>query len=165
MRRFRYSLGWAGAAAGLFLGWWPAAAQPCPCPTFDLTGVVKEADMILVGRALSATTDSTGAKWNDEVNGWRSNVEFQTRLLFDVQTIIKGAPPRFVEVVTPTGPCGFPFAVGETYVVVGKSQGQWLATDACKGNVSGAEAIDARVTAIRNALHPPPAPPEPRERR
>ena len=112
--------------------------------------------MIFVGRSLSATNDSSGATRNAEGDGWLSGAEYQTRLLFDVATILKGDPPRFVEVVTSTSPCGFRFAVGETYLVVGKRQGGALSTNSCLGTVSGLGAIDARAAAIRKVLHPAP---------
>ncbi len=120
--------------------------------------------MIFVGKSLSATNDSTGAMKNDS-GGWTGGVEFQTRLLFDVETVIKGELPRFVEVVTPTGSCGFAFTVGETYLVVGKGQGGAVSTDSCKGNVSGSAAIDSRAAAIRKVLYPDPMPARTRERR
>ena len=162
MRRGRRGAG--GVAAWFFLGAPPVAAQTCPCPTFDLPAIVQEADAIFVGRALSATNDSTGAMRNSN-GGWVGGADSQTRLLFDVQTVIKGAPPRFVEVVTPINPCMALFSVGETYLVVSKGQGAAVTTDTCKGNVSGSDAIDTRVEAIRNVLQAPPMPRETRERR
>jgi hypothetical protein len=132
---------------GLLLGSSPASAQSCPCPAFDLRAVVDEAEVIFVGKCLTATTDSTGATMHSD--DWQTGVEFQTRLAFDVQTAVKGRPPRFVEVVTPTGACGFAFTVGETYLVAGSWQGAVVSTDICKGNVSGLDASETRAEAIR----------------
>ena len=95
--------------------------------------------------------------------GRHARTEIQTRLLFDVATVLKGDPPRFAEVVTSTGPCEFRFAVGETYLVVGKRQGAMVNTDRCQGNVKGADTITDRVEAIRDALTVPP--PESRRHR
>ncbi len=154
IRHFRRSVQWLGVCPGLLLGSSPAPAQTCTCPAFELPAAVKQADVIFVGKSLSATNDSTAATGNSDGDGWLPGVEFQTRLLFDVETVVKGAPPRFIEVVTPTGSCGFPFAVGKIYLVVGRRRGEAVATDACQGNVSGFDAIDARAAAIREALHP-----------
>jgi len=164
-RRVRRSAAWAGVAAWFFLGAPPVAAQPCPCPTFDVAAIVQQAGVIFVGRALSATTESTRSM-RDSNGGWiGANDSQMTRLLFDVQTVIKGAPPRFVEVVTPLNLCGASFAVGETYLVVGNEAGAAVITDACKGNISGSDAINTRVEAIRNALEARPMPRETREPR
>jgi len=131
------------------------AAQTCPCATFDLAAVVKNADAIFVGRSLTATTDSTPPS-GDSTAGWTdAGVEFQTRLAFEVETAIKGNLPRFVEVISPIGPCGFRFSVGERYLVTGKVRGTAVATDSCKGNLSGSELVEARTAAIRELLRAP----------
>jgi len=79
-------------------------AQSCPCPTGGLPEAVKSADAIFIGRSLSATNDSIAPQRNG-AGGWKdAGVEFQTRLTFDVQTVIQGRLPRFAEVITPTGP-------------------------------------------------------------
>lgn len=163
IHRFRRSVLWAGTAVGLFLGPSPVAAQTCPCPSFDLSAVVEQADAIFIGKSLSATTDSTQATMNSD-GSWKAGDEGLTRLLFDVQTVIKGDPPRVVEVGTSPSPCGFAFAVGETYLVVGNGQGGSVTTDICNGNVSGLDAIDARAAAIRDILDPPPVPQKTRGR-
>ena len=139
---------WLGACLGLLGGASRAAANLCDCPALEIPAVVERADIIFVGKSLSATNDSSPAK-NDRLPA----VEFQTRLLFDVETVVKGDAPRFIEVVTSTNICGFPFAVGKTYLVVGKRQGARVSTDACQGNISGGDAIDDRVDAIRDVLH------------
>ena len=127
-------------------------AQGCPCPTLDLSGVARGADAIFVGRSLSATNDSA-APAEDGAGGWTGGGdEFQTRLTFDVQMVVKGKLPRFVEVVTPTGSCGFTFSVGEQYLIVGALHGTVVATDSCKGTVSGSDLIESRTEAIRDAL-------------
>lgn len=144
----RRAVRWLGACTGLCFGVLSGAAQTCPCPEFKLPAVVAQADIIFVGKSLSATTDSSALS-----GGRLPAIEFQTRLLFDVETVIKGKAPRFVEVVTPTSSCAFPFAVGKTYLVLGKRQGGAVSTDACQGNVSGNDAIDDRVDAIRDELH------------
>src|SRR5262249_53045410 len=107
-------------------------AQSCPCPAFDLAQSVKNADTIFVGRSLSATNDSAPAMRNGS-GGWKdAGVEFQTRLTFEVQTVIKGNLPRFAEVVTPTGLCGFGFAVGERYLIMGVRRGGGALTCSCQ---------------------------------
>jgi hypothetical protein len=128
-------------------------AQSCPCPRFDLSEVVKGADAIFVGTSLSATTDSTAPKGNSATGWTESGVEFQARLTFDVQTVLKGNPPRFVEVISPIGPCGFGLSVGERYLIIGQGRGAAVATDSCKGNLSGAGPIEARIGAIQKLLH------------
>ena len=132
-----------------------SAAQACPCPKYDLGAIVKQADVIFVGKVLSATGDSSGDMRKKDGTGL-GGVEYQGRFMLDVSTIIKGAPPRFVEVVTPAGPCGFMFAVGNTYLVTGAGQGRGtpVVTDICRGNVKG-EAIENRAALIRDMLHPP----------
>ncbi len=157
--RIRHAVQRAGAGAALLLGASLAAAQGCPCPSVDLPALVRESDVIFVGRSVSATTDSTPATESSDGNGWIGGIEFQTRLLFHVESVLKGGLPRFAEVTTPTGPCGFAFAVGETYLVVGRRQGAAVATDSCKGNVSGRDAIDARAAAIRQMERAAPMPP------
>jgi hypothetical protein len=85
--------------------------------------------------------------------------------MFDVGVVLKGSTPRSTAVVTPVGPCGFPFAVGQDYLVTGSRRGGGVVTDACQGNVAGVEAIRARAAAIRELLHPkakPSAAPTPR---
>ena len=141
------------AVGGLLLSSATAIGQSCPCPPFDLAGAVRGADVIFVGKALSAATDSTPAETNAE-GTWEGGEAFQTRLLFEVAAAVKGEPPPFVEVVTPTGPCAFGFAVGETHLVVGTRVGGTVATDACRGNLSGGDAIAARAAAISKLLHP-----------
>jgi hypothetical protein len=133
----------------------PSAAQACPCPKYDLAAIVKQADVIFVGKVLSATGDSTGDMRKKDGTGL-SGVEYQRRFMLDVSTILKGAPPRFVEVATPTGPCGFMFAVGNTYLVTGTGDGRGtpMVTDICRGNVKG-DAIENRAALIRDMLHPP----------
>jgi len=127
-------------------------AQSCPCPTGGLSGAVKSADAIFVGRSLSATEDAT-APQRDGRGGWKdAGVAFQTRLTFDVQTVIKGKLPRFAEVITPSGPCGFRFSVGERYLVIGVLRGATVMTDSCKGNASGSEQVAARRAAIEKLL-------------
>jgi len=127
-------------------------AQGCPCPTSGFAEVAKNADTIFVGKSLSATNDSK-APAEDGAGGWTGpREEFQTRLTFDVQTVVKGKLPRFVEVVTPTGICGFSFSVGEEYLVVGMLHGTVVATDACKGNASGSDLIELRTAEIRETL-------------
>jgi hypothetical protein len=157
-RRIRLAVRWAGAGAGLLLGSSLAAAQSCPCPTVDLAALVRQADVIFVGRSVSATTDSTPAI-KDADDDWTGGIEFQTRLLFEVQSVLKGDPLPFAEVTTPTGPCGFAFAVGETYLVLGQKRGAAVSTDSCKGNVSGRDAIDGRAAAIRQVHRPSAMPP------
>jgi hypothetical protein len=127
-------------------------AQSCPCPKLGFDEVVKTADAIFVGRALSATNDS-GAPTGNSTTGWKeAGVEYQTRLTFDVQKVIKGNPPRFVEVITPVGSCGFGFSVGERYLVIGVGRGAAVATDSCKGNRSGSEPIEAQTATIEKLL-------------
>jgi hypothetical protein len=78
--------------------------------------------------------------------------------MFDVGAVLKGSTPRATAVVTPAGPCGFPFAVGPEYLVIGTRQGDGIVTDVCQGNVTGLEAIRARATAIRAVLTPKTSP-------
>jgi hypothetical protein len=144
--------GWGWMA---LLGCPPATAQNCPCPSFQLPAIVRQAEVVFIGKSLTATNDSTDAgREGADDDGWLPGVEFQTRLAFDVESILKGHAPRFIEVVTPTGDCGFPFEVGKTYLVIGKRRGAPVSTDACQGNVSGHDAINARAAAIREVLHP-----------
>jgi hypothetical protein len=109
--------------------------------------VVAQAGLIFVGRPLAATTDAARV-------GGQANTPVQTRLMFDVGAVLKGSTPRATAVVTPAGPCGFPFAVGEEYLVIGTQQGDGIVTDVCQGNVTGLGAIRARATTIRAMLTP-----------
>ncbi len=117
---------------------------------------MNQADVIFVGKVLSATTDAAapkqtdGGTWSVEGTG-----DYQTRLMIDVSTVLKGSPPRLVEVVTPTGPCGFIFFVGKTYLVTAAGKGTPVATDVCHGNVTG-NAIEFRRTLMEDVLHPKP---------
>ena len=98
---------------------------------------------------LSATNDSA-----QNVDGGAPGVaEYQARVTVDVSTILKGNPPRIVEVVTPKGPCQFTFFVGDTYLVTGSGQGATVTTDVCQANARG-NAIDGRAESIRVVLHP-----------
>lgn len=132
-----------------------SAAQTCPCPKYDLAAIVKQADVIFVGKVLSATADSTRDARNNGGTNW-GQVEYQTRVMVDVSTVLKGSPPRFVEVVTPTGLCGFVSAVGNTYLVTGTGHGRDtpVLTDVCRGIVKG-DAIENRAAMIKDILHPP----------
>lgn len=154
-RRSRFSSAWRRTCAGLLLSCSPVAAQTCPCPKYDLAAIVKRADVIFVGKVLSATDDSTEATRNKDGTWW-GGVEYQTRFMLDVSTVLKGNPPRFVEVATPTGLCGFVFVVGKTYLATGTGQGQGapVITDVCRGNVKE-DAIDTRAALIRDILYPP----------
>lgn len=143
-----------GVCLGLLLVASAAGGQPCPCAKRDLAAVVEQADVIFVGRPLAATTDSAAT-------GGQPALDFQARLAFDVALVLKGSTTRATTVVTPIGPCGFPFAVGTDYLVVGRRQDGRLVTDACQGNVAGVEAIGARAGAIRGALESKASPPAP----
>jgi len=136
-----------GACIGLLLASSIADGQGCPCAKRELSTIVRQADVIFVGTPLAATTDSTRM-------GGQPAQEFQTRLMFNVTTVVKGSTTRATAVVTPIGPCGFAFAVGAEYLVVGKKQGGGVVTDACWGNVTGRDAIRARAAAIREVMHP-----------
>jgi hypothetical protein len=136
-----------GACAGLLLVASISGGQECPCGKAELSAIVARADLIFVGKPLAATTDAT-------VLGGQPNTAFQTRLMFDVGAVLKGSTPRATAVVTPVGPCGFPFTVGQDYLVVGSRQGDGIVTDACQANVAGLEAIRARAAAIREILRP-----------
>ena len=131
-----------------------ADGQGCPCAKRDLSTLVKQADVIFVGKPLAATTDSTSI-------GRQPAQEYQTRLMFDVATVLKGSTTRATPVVTPIGPCGFAFTVGTDYLVVGRKQGGGVVTDACWGNVTGGDAIRGRAAAIRAVMQPKTKPPAP----
>jgi hypothetical protein len=152
MIRIRYASAWTCACAGLILCCSSAAAQTCPCPKYDLPAIVEKADVILIGKVLSATEDSTGATQNKD-GGWRGEAGYQMRVMLDVSTVLKGKPPRIVEVATPTGLCGFVFSVGKTYLVTGQVQGATVITDVCHANAMG-DAIRRRAELIRDVLHP-----------
>lgn len=128
-----------------------AAGQACPCAKRDLATVVERADVIFVGKPLAATTDGGRV-------GAQPAVDYQARFAFDVEVVLKGSTPRATTVVTPVGPCGYGFAVGGEYLVIGKRQDGVVVTDACQGNAAGTEAIRPRAAAIRAALAPAPAP-------
>jgi len=148
----RFKVGAVVGALSVIVGSREVMAQRCSCPTFDLAEAVKNADAIFVGKSLSATSDSS-APVRDGAAGWKdAGIEYQTRLTFDVQTVVKGNLPRFAEVINPTGPCGFGFSVGERYLIMGTGRGAAVTTDSCKGNLSGSEAIEARSAAIQNLL-------------
>lgn len=152
IRHLAGSRWWVGIGLALCLGASPALADRCECPVLKIPDVVKRADVIFVGKSLSATSDASPPMRNNGGNGWLPGEELQTRLLFDVGTVIKGKAPRFVEVVTPATSCAFRFAVGKKYLVVGTRQGGAVSTDACQGNTAGDDAIDDRVDAIRDVL-------------
>jgi hypothetical protein len=143
-----------GACLALLLASSVAHGQGCPCAKRELSTTVKQADVIFVGTPLAATTDSTSL-------GRQPAQEVQTRLMFQVTTVLKGSTTRSTAVATPTGPCGFAFTVGTEYLVVGTKQGGGVVTDACQGNVSGANAIQARAAAIREMMNPKAKPPAP----
>jgi hypothetical protein len=143
-----------GACMGLLLVASTAGGQACPCAKRDLATVVKQADVIFVGRPLAATTDSAST-------GGQPAVDFQARFTFDVAVVLKGSTARATTVVTPVGPCGSGFVVGTDYLVIGKKQGGGLFTDACQGNVAGVDAIRARSAAIRTTLAAPASRPAP----
>lgn len=142
-----------GAFAAVLLVANRARGQACPCAQRDLATIVKQADVIFAGKPLAATTDSA-------TMGRQPNVEYQARFTFDVATVLKGSTPRATTVVTPAGACGFGFAVGGDYLVIGKRQGDVIVTDACQGNAAGVDAIRTRSAAIRTALAPPASPPD-----
>lgn len=141
-----------GTCAGVLLVASGAGGQACPCVQRDLAAIVKQADVIFAGKPLAATTDSA-------TMGRQPNVEYQARFTFDVAAVLKGNTPRATTVVTPSGPCGYGFAVGGDYLVIGKKQGDVVVTDACQGNAAGVDAIRAHAAAIRTALNPPASPP------
>ncbi|MFN8601032.1 MAG: hypothetical protein U0842_11225 [Candidatus Binatia bacterium] len=145
--RARSSTRALATCAGLLLVATAAAGQTCPCTRRDLATVVKQADVIFVGTPLSATTDMT-------TTAGRPPTETQARLAFDVGLVLKGTTTRATTVVSPLGPCGAGFAVGTEYLVIGTKQGAGIVTDACQGNLAGAEAIRARAAAIRAVLTP-----------
>jgi hypothetical protein len=145
----RFGGAWMLASGWLFLTGAPAAAQSCPCPKYDLPAIVRKADAIFIGKVLSATDDAAP----NIDGGGPGAVEYQARVMVDVSTILKGNPPRFVELVTPKGPCQFTFAVGNTYLVTGSGRGATVTTDVCQANARG-NAIDGRAESIRDVLHP-----------
>ena len=154
IRRPRGYAAIGGACMGAMLVASVAGGQACPCAQRDLATIVKQADVIFAGKPLAATTDSA-------TMGRQPNVEYQARFTFDVGAVLKGRTPRATTVVTPSGPCGFGFAVGGDYLVIGKKQGEVIVTDACQGNAVGVDAIRARTAAIRAALAPAASPPGP----
>lgn len=131
-----------------------ARGQPCPCPQRDLATIVRQADLIFAGKPLAATTDSARV-------GARPAVETQVRFAFDVAAVLKGTTTRATTVVTPVGPCGASFSVGGDYLVLARTGPGGIVTDACQGNVAGAEAIRSRAAAIRAELEPKRSSPHP----
>jgi hypothetical protein len=154
VNRRTWAYGTVGGSLALLLLASVARGQGCPCARRDLAGIVKQADVIFVGTPLAATTDST-------VIGRPPAQAVQTRLMFQVTTVLKGSTSRSTAVATPAGPCGFGFAVGTEYLVAGTKQGGGVVTDACQGNVSGRGAIQARAAAIRDLVSPKAKPPAP----
>ncbi|MBY0277874.1 hypothetical protein K2Z84_21280 [Candidatus Binatia bacterium] len=142
------------ACAGLLLAPTAATAQACPCAKRELAAVVKQSDVIFVGKPLAGATDSA-------VVAGRPAVETQTRFAFEVGLVLKGSTTRAATVVSPPGPCGAGFVVGTEYLVIGTRQGAGIFTDACQGNVAGVAAIRARAAAIRELLQPQGAAPAP----
>jgi hypothetical protein len=120
----------------------PLAAQSCPCASANLVATVKDAEVIFIGKVLTTTSD-----WDPETPDGPL-VMVQSRAAFEVESLIKGSLPRFSEIVSPAGPCTYPFSAGERYLIAGMLGGGRVSTDACKGNVSG-DSVEARAARLR----------------
>jgi hypothetical protein len=131
-----------------------AWAQACPCTAPDVARATAQANVIFVGKVLSAVDNGSGNMVQQ--NGqWRSDSSGASVITFTMQvdTSLKGTVMKLTTIATPSV-CGYPLAVGQTYLVFAARNATGLWTDACKGNVAG-PAVATRAAEVLRVLAPP----------
>ena len=117
-------------AAALFLA--AAGAEACTCTERpEPKQALAEADAVFVG-AVERIEVRTGPR---QIRDWAVGRSLQyggARNTLRVITVWKGPPDEFVSITTvPEGLCGYPFSVGETYLVYAQRRSGELVADIC----------------------------------
>ena len=151
--------GAAGLAAALLIeaGFVTAIAwgQACPCAPPDPAREVAQANAIFIGKVLSSVDNPVGGNMVQQNGQWRSDSGGVAVITYTMQvdTSLKGTVMKLTTIATPSV-CGYPLAVGETYLVFAARNMTGLWTDACKGNVSG-PVLATRAAEVLRLLAPP----------
>ena len=151
-----WSGGLLAALTGVLLAL-PHPASACSCVALEPADYLRQADAVFSGTVRQVNVVQLGGALVGRVYYATTNVN----------RVYKGNVGHTVVVETGEsgGLCGFPFAVGTTYLIYAKGSGDIFSTNLCAGTLALAEAT-GRIASLGagTPVQPPVVPPTPRPR-
>jgi len=139
------------AAISALLGYAPSTALACSCVRFTRPDYARQATLVFTGTVTHVDVHSGPLVFStaDPVD-----------VLFDVETVYKGAPTRTTAVSTVAGAatCGYEFQAGRRYTVFAWLRDGKLDAGSCNGNVEGP--IDPQSYLLGSGYLPDADPPQ-----